>query len=227
MEQITLDKLTPEQRAELLAEVKAAEKKKEEQRKAEKKVYKEIAAGLVDDIVGELQRVSDALSLQKRTVFQEFESVISMKQELYGVKTGQQSFTFSNEENTARISIGYRVLDRYDDTANEGIAIVREYLDSLVSDAKSRKLMNFINDLLKRDKNGNLKASRVLDLKKVADDEDSEELKRGVDIIIAAYKPEKSAYYVEAEVRTAHNQWKSVPLSISSADFPVGFEVKF
>ena len=54
-----------------------------------------------------------------------------------------------------------------------------------------------LNLLLKKDKNGNLKASRVLELKKIAKQVGDSEFIDGVKIIEAAYRPNKSSTFIE------------------------------
>ena len=69
--------------------------------------------------------------------------------------------------------------------------------------------------LLKKDKNGNLKASRV-ELEAIANENGNETLLEGVKIIKEAYKPSKSSTYVEAYYKDKTGKMVSVPLSITS-----------
>ena len=222
-----LEDLSKEQRAGLLAELQLDEKKKEELKQSERKIYKELAGKLVDEVLLKLQNMSSELTTLKIGVFKHFESLVAMKTELYEVKSKQQSHTFTNAAGNSRITIGYRVLDRFDDTANEGIAIVREYMDSLATDEQTANLVQIVNNLLKRDKQGNLKVNRVVELQNIAKELNAEKLKEGVKIILDAFKPERSAYFVDADVKNGAGAWQTVPLSITAAVFPKDFEVKF
>lgn len=215
-----IDELTNEQQEELLNKLllkKEAEKKKV---KEDRLVYKELASKTVDEMFTPLQKISSSLSDIKKVVFNNFTGIIDMKKDLYEIKDTQQSHTFSNLELTKRITVGYRVLDRYDDTVEAGIEKVREHMDSLAKDEDSARLVGYINSLLKRDPKGNLKASRVLDLHKLAVDSDSELFKDGVQVIIDAHRPEKSSDFIEVEWKDEHGKWHNIPLSISSVDFP-------
>jgi len=230
---IDINQLSAEDKAALYAQMKAEETTAAKRKESERQMYKELVSKQVEESIAGLTRLSSELSLAKQKVFGNLQSLIEMKQELFKVKSDQQSFTFSNKESTVRITIGYRVLDRYDDTASDGIALVREYMDSLSRDAGSAKLVRIINNLLKRDKDGNLKANRVMELHNIANDPlyDTEAgiatLRDGVDIIMKSHKPEQSAYFVEAQTREKDGTWMSVPLSISSAAFQSGFSVEF
>jgi hypothetical protein len=142
---------------------------------------------------------------------------------LYGSKSGQQSHTFSDEDGNT-ITVGFRTIDNFDDTLDMGIAKVREYLDSLAVDAKTSKLIDMINRLLKKDAKGNLKPSRILDLQNLADKEQDPLLTEGVIIIRESYKPQRSAIFIEAETRDAEQKRISIPLSITSVEFPDDYE---
>ena len=60
------------------------------------------------------------------------------------------------------------VTDGYRDTVEDGIAIVKEYIESLAKDEKTKALVSMVLRLLARDAKGTLKASRIVQLRKVA-----------------------------------------------------------
>ncbi|MBN2263043.1 MAG: DUF3164 family protein [Prolixibacteraceae bacterium] len=227
METIDITTLTPEQRKNIFAQVEAEQKREEEQKQADRDTYKEIINELVDEAIVKIQKVSKELTEIKTEIFSSFEKALDFKRDLFGVKSKQRSFTFSNKEKNARITLGFRTISRYDDTANEGVAIVREYIDSLSSDGNSRKQARLINSLLKRNKQGDLKPDRVLDLYNEAKLIGDKRLIEGVEIIMQAYSPEGSAYYVEAEVKNGVGAWVAVPLNVTAAKFPDDYQVKF
>lgn len=212
--------LKPEEKKELLKQLQAEEAAEKVKIKEDRKAMKEMASETVIGAFGTLMEVSNLLSCCKRETFDNFDDLIKLKNQLYEVKDEQQSHTFSSLDGNKRITLGYRILDRYDESADAGIAKVREYVDSLAKDAASAKLVNMVNGLLRRDAKGNLKANRVLELLKMANDSDSELFKDGVQIIADAHRPEKSRYFVEAEYKNDEGKWCGVGLSISSVDFP-------
>ena len=226
MNTIDLDQLNPEQIKALEAGIIA--KKLAEKAQKEKAVsdYKDLVAKTVREQIIDLQQVSNILSLAKANVFGSFASVIELKQELYGAKSGQQSHTFS-DDNGNSITVGYRVLDKFDDTLDMGISLVNKYIESLATDEKSARLVEIINKLLKKDAKGNLKANRVVELQNLAEDINDENLTRGVDIIRKSYKPVRSAIFIEAETTDTTGKKQSVGLSITSVEFPEGFTPNF
>ena len=226
MKDIEIEDLSPEQLEAL--EQKIAAKKLAEQNKlnSERASYKSLVNQTGREQIIELQSLSNMLSLAKANVYGSFAAIISLKQELYGIKSGQQSHTFSDEDGN-NITIGWRVIDKFDDTLDAGISIIREYITGLAVDQNSAQLVDMINNLLKKDAKGNLKPNRVLDLQNLADKVKNDEFYKGVEIIRASYKPVRSAIFIEAETLDGQGKKQSVQLSITSVDFPEGFEPNF
>ena len=98
---------------------------------------------------------------------------------------------------------------------NEGIAIVKEYLGSLAKDADSAALVQAVLRLMSRDQAGNLKASRVLQLHKMAQDSGNERFQEGVRIIEESYAPTESKQFIRADVKDENGKWIPVPLGMT------------
>lgn len=224
--EIKLDSLTADQLLQLEQSLKARKKADKQQRYNEIVIYKDLVKHTVVDQIGYLQEINSMLSLAKVNVFNNFITIIQMKHELYGIKSGQQSHTFTDDHGNS-IKLGYRILDRYDDTVDEGIAFINKYIDSKAVDDNTAELVKKLYKLLKKDVKGNLKPSRVIELQNIADEDDDENLKRGVEIIRKSYKPVRSVMFIEAETNDELGKKQNVDLSISSADFPEGSNVDF
>ncbi len=212
MQAIDLSKLSAE-------ELQAELKKRENAREEERKVYKQMVDEQIGGIVLELKKVSQSLSDVKLSVFDDLKTLLSLKSNVYNTKNGQQSHTFSDKKGNS-ITYGFRVLDSWDDTVNAGIDKVKDFLKSLAKDEETGRLVEVINRLLKKDAKGNLKASRVLELIKIADDFNNEDFKDAVKIIQTAYAPIRSAYFIEASYTNSQGKKIGIPLSISSCPFP-------
>lgn len=191
----------------------------------DRKAYKDLVQTTVPDAVAKLMTVSDSLSMIKSETFAYFKDLLKMKADVYGVTDNQQSHTFSTEK--YGITIGYRVNDGWDDTVSAGIQKVTAYIDSLATDPSSAKLVKTIFRLLKKDAKGNLRASRVLELQKMTDDFHDVNFTDGVNTILQAYKPTRTCWFVEAYFMNEANEKVAIPLSMSSVDFPKGFEFDF
>ena len=159
--------------------------------------------------------ISDEIARRKTEAAEAFRGALEMKAELFGVKDDQRSHTFTNSEGTKRIVVGHYLLDNYRDTVDEGIAMVKGYIESLAKDDASRSLVKAILKLLSRDSSGALKAQRVLQLRRLAEETKDERFIEGVRIIEESYQPSPSKDYIRAAVRSKSGVWESVPLSMT------------
>lgn len=208
------------------SELKKELKRRKESKIGERKAYKNLVQEELPNSIAILKHASQKLAEAKTTVFEELLTLVNMKSKVYGVKNGQQSHTLSLD-NGDSITMGYRVTDNYDDTVGEGIAKVTEFLASLAKDKPTAKLVKTINQLLKKDAKGNLKPSRVIELYKLTDEYNDDLFTDGVDILMKAYKPVKSVYFIDATVIGKSGAKENVPLSISSVPFTKELEVNF
>ena len=208
--------MTAEERQEFEAYKLAKEKKAAEaKRKSDREAYTALVDETIAAVMPELTNISEAIAQKKTAAAEAFRGALEMKAELFGVKDDQQSHTFTNSEGTMRITIGHYMLDNYRDTVNEGIAMVKTYIESQARDDASRALLKAILRLLSRDETGNLKASRVLQLQKMAEETGDERFIEGVRIIQESYQPTPSKDYIRAAVRDESGAWVPIPLSMT------------
>lgn len=200
---------------------KAAQAKKAEaeQAKKDREVYSRLVDEEIDRALPMLQELSGSISATKRTIEENFRQILDMKADvLKRTKDGQKSHTFTNSEGTKRITIGRRCCDGWKDTVNDGIAIVKEACLALIKDDTTRALVNQIMRLLSRDAAGNLKATKALQLRKLANDLNNERLNEGITIIEEAYIPSFTRTFIYAEFKDEKTgAWKSVPLGMTEA----------
>jgi hypothetical protein len=118
-----------------------------------------------------------------------------------------------------RITLGYYVNDNYNDTANDGIAMIKDYISGLAKDAETQSLVDMVLKLLSKDQKGNLKASRVLQLNAMKDRINDPRFSEGVEIIMNAYEPIASKRFIRVEERdNTESEWRTLPLSITDAE---------
>jgi len=192
-----------------------AEKEKQENAQKEQSAYKAMVSETVEVQFTLLEDLSESIRKRKASVYDAFNSALEMKAELFKVKEDQMSHTFINKDGTKRIILGYYSIDEYDDTINEGIAIVKEAIAELGKDENSIALVSAVMNLLSRDKKGNLQASRVMKLRKLAEESSNAKLLEGVQIIEKAHRPARSKTFVRAERKTEQGGWIPVALSIT------------
>lgn len=214
---VNLDALTQEQQRQLVKQVREKMKAEKEAKQAEIDAYKNLIDETVKTAFPRLSGVSEKLAQQKAEIRKLFNKALEMKCELYGVKEGQQSHTFTDTDAQFKITVGYCVNDRYDDTAESGIAMVREYLTALGDSDKAKVAVDMCLSLLAKDSKGTLKASKIMTLRKYAVESGDENFIRGVDVIMDAYRPERSKEFIRAEYKNEIGQWVNLPLGMTEA----------
>lgn len=214
-EQVTM---TPDERAEY-EEFRA--QKAREREEAARKAQREEYARLVDDevaaAVDQLKELSEQMTTIKKTIFDNFDTIIKMKREVMSLckPDGQYTHTFTSSDSKCRITLGNRMVDDYRDTVEDGIAMVKDYITSLAKDEDSAQLVGLIMSLLERNKSGALQPSRVIRLRQLADKRQDPRLLEGVKIIEDSYQPYASSTFVQAEIKGATG-WMTIPLNISA-----------
>lgn len=217
MEQV---EMTAEERKEYEAfKAEREKKRREEERKQQRQEY----AGLVDDEIAaaipKLREMSERLKKVKEEIFGDFETILKMKADIIGTsRDGQSSHSFTNSESTLRVILGVNCIDGYRDTVEDGIAMVKGYIESLAKDEASKTLVNAVLRLLSRDGQGNIKASRVLQLRKMAEDSGNEQFLEGVRIIEESYQPTVSKKYIRAQYKSENGAWCYIPLGMTDVD---------
>lgn len=200
-------------------------KRRNEAKTNDRLTYQKLVAEVAPEVVKELMNVSSHLTYVKGKVFNRFKEILELKEDIYGFKSSQQSHTFSTDE--CSITFGYRVNISWDDTTQIGIDMIKNYLKTLSKDPESAFLVDSLNNLMKPDKNGNLKPSKVLEMQQSADKYQIPELLDAVKIIVNGMRKSRSNWFVEATVKAPDGTTQSVPLNISAVDFPSEFSFDF
>ena len=200
---------------------KAAEDAKA-RREQEIATYKSLVDEAVRETVPEAQCIQETMVRQKQRIIERFAAVIAMKNQLFaGKKTlrdGRFTDTFTNSDGTARVTVGYRTIDNYDDTYTLGVDMVEQYISSLATDEDSVRLADMVRMLLReRGAMGQLKAQNVLRLDKIAQDSGNETFIEGMRVIRDAYKPIQSKQFVKVEVKHPEtNEWKNIEMNMTN-----------
>ena len=218
------NKTTVEMTAEQFAEFQAfqeqqARKAAEAKKKADRQTYDELVDAAIEEAFPRLQNVSDALKMTKKTVRDNFETILAMKRDVLNLtKEKQRSHTWTHSNGKVRITIGAHKCDGWKDTVTDGVQMVKDACMDLIKDDTTRALVNQILALMSPDKDGNLKAAKALQLRKLADELHNDRISEGVQIIEEAYIPSLSKTYIYGEVKDEKTgAWKSIPLGMTEA----------
>jgi hypothetical protein len=212
--------MTAEERAEF--EAFKAEREKRlaaEQRKQQRADYAQMVDDEIAAAIPQLIELSAAIKTVKDTVYGNFESILSMKSEVLGLtKEDQCTHQFTNSDSDMRITLGVNAIDGYRDTVEDGITMVKQYIESLAKDEETKALVKAVLRLLARDNGGNIKASRVLQLRKMAEDSGNDMFLEGVRIIEESYQPTVTKRFVRAQYKDKEGAWINIPLSMTDVE---------
>lgn len=212
--------MTAEERLEF--EAFRAEKQKKEAAERRKRQREDYAAMVDDEVrtaIPVLRELSEQIKTVKGNVFSNFDTILKMKSEVLGLtRDNQRSHTFTTGDSNMCLTLGVNTIDGYRDTVEDGITMVKAYIESLAKDDTSKALVNAVLRLLSRDQSGNIKASRVLQLRKMAMETGDERFIEGVQIIEESYQPTVSKSYIRAEYKNEKGAWVNIPLGMTEVD---------
>ena len=215
--------MTAEERAEYEAFKAEREKKAaEERRKQQRLDYTKMVDDELAAAIPELQILSEDIKTVKARVFDNFKAILDLKGEIYRDKKGQDmgfaSHTFTNSDGTLRLKLGQYLNDNYLDTAEDGVTMIHEYITSLATDEKTQALVGMVLKLLAKDAKGTLKAQRILQLRKIAEETGDESFIEGVRIIEEAYRPIPTRTFIQAAVKDEKTGgWVPIPLGMTES----------
>ena len=212
--------MTAEEKADFEAfQAAKAKKAAEEKARADREQYRQLVDDEIERSIPVLEEISGRIKESKQRVMDNFKTILEMKGDLFKtkLKEDQRSHTFTNSKGNKRITLGVYVTDGYRDTVEDGIAIVKEYIESLAKDDKTRSLVSMVLRLLARDAKGTLKASRIVQLRKVAMETGDDRFMEGVRIIEESYQPEVSKQFIRAEIKNENGMWKPIPLGMTES----------
>lgn len=211
--------MTAEEKARFEAFQKSEEKRAAEAKaRADREMYKQLVDDEIEKSIPVLLAVSEKIKQSKQQVLDNFKTILELKGNIFKtIRDDQKSHTFTNSEGSKRITLGVYVTDGYRDTVEDGIGIVKEYIESLAKDEKTKSLVSMVLRLLSRDAKGTLKASRIVQLRKVAEETGDSRFLEGVRIIEESYQPEVSKQFIRAEQKDVNGMWRSIPLGMTES----------
>lgn len=211
--------MTAEEKARFEAFRKSEEKRAAEAKaRADREMYKQLVDDEIEKSIPVLLAVSEKIKQSKQQVLDNFKTILELKGNIFKtIRDDQKSHTFTNSEGSKRITLGVYVTDGYRDTVEDGIGIVKEYIESLAKDEKTKSLVSMVLRLLSRDAKGTLKASRIVQLRKVAEETGDSRFLEGVRIIEESYQPEVSKQFIRAEQKDVNGMWRSIPLAMTES----------
>ncbi len=194
-------------------------KRREQERKEQRQQYAEMVDDEVSTSIPMLRELSEHIRMVKEVIYGNFKAILEMKSEVLGLtRDRQRSHTFTTSDSQYRLTLGVRSIDGYRDTVEDGIEMVKDYLESLAKDERTKSLVTAVLRLLSRDGRGNLKPGRVLQLRAMAEESGDEKFREGVRIIEEASQPTESKRFITAEYKDEKGAWRYIPLGMTDVD---------
>ena len=151
-------------------------------------------------------------------LFGDAETLIALKDELFRTKSDRHSNQFTTSDGKITVALGYRTNDGWDDTVNVGVDKVKTFIKSLAKDEDSAALTEMVMNLLAKDRKGNLKASRVLQLREIARKSGYPQLIEATDIIQNAYRPVDTCQFISVSYKDDKGVKQTLPLSLAAME---------
>lgn len=213
-----ITKMTSAERAELMAQLEAEERAEKQKRENDIAAYKNSVDEFCRGKFARLQALSNEMRRLKEEIFNDAETLITLKEELFKAKCDRRSDTFTTSDGRITISLGNRTNDGWDNTVEVGIAKVKEYLQSLAKDEDGAKMFEVVMKLLAKDRKGNLRAGAMIQLEQHARRFGDPLFIEGVEIIRQSYRPVDSCQFVSASWKDDHGIRHTLPLSLAAME---------
>lgn len=213
-----ISKMTSAERAELMAQLEAEERAEKQKRENDIAAYRNSVDEFCRGKFARLQALSDEMRRLKEEIFNDAETLITLKEELFKTKCDRRSDTFTTSDGRITISLGNRTNDGWDNTVEVGIAKVKEYLQSLAKDEDGAKMFEVVMKLLAKDRKGNLRAGAMIQLEQHARRFGDPLFIEGVEIIRQSYRPVDSCQFVSASWKDDHGIRHTLPLSLAAME---------
>ncbi len=213
-----ITKMTSAERAALKAQLEAEERAEKQKRENDIAAYKNAVDEFCRRKFASMQALSETLRRVKDEVFADAETLIALKEELYDTKADRHSNQFTTSDGRITIALGNRTNDGWDDTVNVGVDKVKAFIRSLAKDDDSAALAEMVMNLLAKDRKGNLKASRVLQLREIARRSGYPELIEATDIIQGAYRPVDTCQFISVTYKDDKGVKHVLPLSLAAME---------
>lgn len=198
MSNIDLSQLTDEQRKELIKQAKELAKAEKEQKAQDKILLKDLENGFVRENIDFFIDKRGALEDKILVLFGNIEAIIELRAKVYNNdKREQDSHTFTLDDGSASIKIGWNVRPTFNGTEAEGIVKIKQYMSSLAGESENEKiLMEFLNVALKTDVQGNYNPKKVRELNSMRSRANSELFNEGMDIVNEAMQDIRTSRYI-------------------------------
>lgn len=215
-QQIDISQLTPEQLAQLAAQLKAKEAEAEQKKEADREALAKLEDEAVESLFKEASGIANSIGAFKLEALTKFQPLMGLKVELAKASTDQKSFTFLNADKKKKIIISYNEVWATDDGIHACISKVKEWMKEISSENEAAAPIVGIVDKLISSKDGAYSVDGIWDFINAAKEIDSPLLKDAAEAGRRSLfkKPSSVSVKVYNQGKTG---WEQLPLSATKA----------
>lgn len=218
MEAINISDLTPEQIDLLQAQLKEKSKQEAERRNADRLALLDMEESAVNEMLEEVETLSNAIVNFKRSCIRKLEPLMNMKTELGKAAKKQRSFSFKTKDNSAKIIVDYNETYKYDDGIHAGIEYAKQWLQETASAGEKFKMMTtIIENLIGKSRDGSYSAENLWIFVNAAEDYDEPLLKNAAEAVKRSLYKEFTSVSVKVFKKDELGQLRQLPLSATKA----------
>lgn len=217
METIDINNMTPEQLAQIEAQLQAKRKAEREKQLEDLKTLAQLENEAIAEMIADAEPICGAVANFKRKWVEGLKPLIAMKIANGKARADQKQYSFKDAESKGSASIRYNETNKYDDGINVGIGYAKEWLSQQANDEKSKQLVSIIDDLLSRNGNGDYTPSDLMKFVKKAKENNDELLLKAADAIIESLYEEQTSVSLVVCKKDEFGVMRQLPLSVTKA----------
>lgn len=217
MDNISLDKLSPEAIAQLEEQLKAKQKAEHEQKQKDLDALETLENDAITELFNEAKPLSSTIASFKRKCLDKLEPLIDMKVTHGKAAIEQEQYTFVSKDKKVRGVIRYNKTTRYDDGVQAAIGYAKEWMRDQIADEKSKRLVNLIDGLLSKDQKGNYSPANLLRFVKEAKEMNEPLIVKAADAIEQSIYEDMTSISVLFSYKDDLGVERKLPLSATKA----------
>jgi len=216
---IDITQLSPEQKAELMAQLNQEQELAEMEARTKRELYEQQRETTIQSLMGQALEINDIMQGFKNEAFAELRFLSEFISETTTKEDWKGNFTIKSRDGKFKIEYSRQVLGDFDERSNEAVNLISEFVsERYQQDAPTRKL---VVSLLER-KNGQLDIKMVQKLYAMENEFSDEKWLKGLQLLKDSWQSGDSKEYVRFWQKDSANGWKAIKLDFAS----LGVEVQ-
>lgn len=214
---IDTNKMTADERKELLAELTKEKKAEKAKRLKAKKKYESNKDTSIEELIDEAIEVSLAIARFKSKVHSVMDIHRDEINEYGGIRSNSQGgFTIENSQHNKRIMRRRDTDPSWDERANKAVEIIKDFLLSEGIKKTAGRVHPILMGFIQRNNNGDLEYAKVMELLKYEDTFQDPRWVNGLQLIKEGYSITFKKFGYEFKTKDQNGKWQRLELNFSS-----------